>query len=518
TGGTNTGSTDTGGTNTGSTDTGGTDTGSTDNGGTDTGSTDTGGTDTGSTDNGGTDTGSTDTGGTDTGSTDTGGTSTGTTDTGGTTTGTTGGTTTGTTTGTTGGTTGGTTSGGPSTTTGGSTTPPSGQVWPSVGAVLASGQLQGGDRIFLMDGYHGAISFQGMRFSTPIVVAPVAGEVAHVDSILIRGSSNIVFQGLKVWATSANAGTGPLIRSYGDTSDLAFTDLDVRGVSSSANYMQWAQTDWQNYKRDGLMIDGDSVTIARNRLTGIFHGIKSVASNTLMEENIIDGFAGDGMRANGDNSIVRKNKVQNCFAISANHMDGFQSFSTGSGGKVGTGTVKNLTVEDNKIFEWTSTSTNPLRCKLQGISMFDGMYDGIVIRNNVISTRAYHGISINGAINTLVVNNTVVDANGANAKWPWIRLSPHKNGTPSQNTTFANNLVNGNKVTADTSRNIVSANNVIVINAASEFSSVAQQDFSLKSTAKAANAGLAKYAPQLDIIGTARPLGKAPDAGAYENF
>jgi hypothetical protein len=357
-----------------------------------------------------------------------------------------------------------------------------------------------------------------MQFSSPVVIAPVTGNVAHVDSITVRGSSNIVIQGLKVWATSANAGTGALVRSYGDTSDLAFTDLDVRGVSSSANYMQWSQTDWQNYKRDGLLIDGNKVTVARNRLTGIFHGIKSVATNYLMEENIIDGFAGDGLRANGDNSIVRRNKVQNCFAVSANHMDGFQSFSRGSDGRVGTGTVRNLTVEDNKIFEWASSVSNPLRCKLQGISMFDGMYDGVVIRNNIVSSRAYHGITINGAINTMIANTTVINADGVAGNWPWIRLSPHKNGTPFHDVTVANNLVTGNKVTSDPAKNVLETNNVIVSNTTSEFTSAAQRDYTLRATAKAANAGKAAYAPPTDIVGSPRPMGKAPDAGAYENF
>ena len=368
-----------------------------------------------------------------------------------------------------------------------------------------------------MDGYHGPISVRGMQFSTPIVIAPLSGHVAHVDSIIVRNSTNVVVKGLKVWATSANAGTGALIRSYGDTSDLAFTDLDVRGVASSANYMQWTQTDWQTYKRDAFLIDGDRITVARSRVTGIFHGIKSLASNVLIEENIVDGFAGDGMRANGDNSIVRKNKVQNCFSVSANHMDGFQSFSTGPNGP-GSGTVRNLTIEGNKIFEWTSTVSNPLRCKLQGISMFDGIYDGVVVRNNIISSRAYHGITINGAMNTLVANNTVVHADGVAGNWPWIRQSRHKSGTPSQNVIFANNLVNGDKVTPDASRNVLSVNNIIVTNSGTEFTSVAQQDFTLKSTAKAANAAQAKYAPPTDIIGTPRPLGKAPDAGAFESY
>lgn len=394
-----------------------------------------------------------------------------------------------------------------------------GKTWPSVGNLLASGQVKGGDRIFLLDGYHGPISIKGYRFSSPVVIAPMSGAVAHADSITVRDSSNIVFQGLKVWATSANAGTGALIRSYPDTSNLAFVDLDVRAVSDSGNYLQWTQSEWLANQRNGLYIDGNSMTIARNRVTGIYHGIQSLADNALVEDNIVDGFSGDGMRANGDDTIVRGNRVQNCFQINGNHADGFQSFSVGSNGKPGTGTVRNMTIENNKIIEWVANTSNPLRCKLQGLSMFDGMYDGFTIRNNLIVSRAYHGITMNGALNSVIVNNTVVNINGTSDNWPWIRLSPHKNGTPSQNVMVANNLVNGNKVSTNAQRGILETNNVIVRNHASQFVDFKGLDFRLSSSqAAGVDAGDPQYAPPRDLTGASRPQGKAPDAGAYESF
>jgi hypothetical protein len=52
--------------------------------------------------------------------------------------------------------------------------------WKSLGVLLSSGQVKGGDRIFLMDGYHGPITFRGMAFSSTVVVAPMPGQTAHV--------------------------------------------------------------------------------------------------------------------------------------------------------------------------------------------------------------------------------------------------------------------------------------------------------------------------------------------------
>ncbi|MDI3338675.1 choice-of-anchor Q domain-containing protein [Defluviimonas aestuarii] len=369
----------------------------------------------------------------------------------------------------------------------------------------------------MMSGYHGRLAIVGQKFSAPVVIAPAPGEVAHVNSIMIRDSKNFVIQGLKVWATSANAGTGAMIRSYSDSSDLAFADLDVRSVSSAGDYLQWSATDWGNNRRNGMLIAGDRVTIARNRVTGIYHGIDNSATNSLMEQNIVDGFAGDGMRSNGNNSIVRRNKVQNCVQIDGNHSDGFQAFSLGPNGP-GSGTLSDLTIEDNKIFEWVASSTSPIKCTLQGIAMFDGMYDRAIIRNNVIAVSNYHGLTVAGALNTIVANNTVVHPSGVAGKRPWIKISNHKNGTPPQNVTVANNMANNYHVTSDPSRNILGTNNLIVSNAANEFVSFAAQNFKLKSTSQGVDAGNSHYAPSDDIVGTSRPLGKAPDAGAYENF
>ncbi|WP_181366476.1 right-handed parallel beta-helix repeat-containing protein [Albidovulum aquaemixtae] len=400
-----------------------------------------------------------------------------------------------------------------------STNPPAaGQTFANFNALAQSGQLSGGDRVFLLDGYHGPLSVTDLKVSSPITIATMPGETAHVDSITVRNSSNFVFKDLKVWATSPNAGTGALVRSYATSSNLAFIDLDVRSVANAGNYAQWTGTDWKNNQRIGFQVEGNANTVARNRVTGLFHGILALGANALVEENIVDGFGGDGMRALGDNSVVRRNKVQNCFQWNSNHADAFQSFSRGANGKTGTGVVKNLTIEGNKFFEWTLASTNPLRCKLQGIGMFDGMFDGITIRNNVISSRAYHGITIAGALNTKVVNNTVVNSGGTAPGYPWIRIAAHKNGTTSQNTTVANNMASGIKVNPDTTRKIVETNNFVVKNAAAEFVSPGQHNFALQSSSKGVDAGAPGLAPTVDIAGAKRPKGKAPDAGAYESF
>lgn len=430
----------------------------------------------------------------------------------------------------------GTTSGGTGTTAPGTTTPTTGsgpltappsttgaavpagaQLWANFDALMKSGRVTGGDRIFLLDGYHGQLVVRDMKLASTVTVAPAAGAVAHADSILVMNSSNVHFQGLKVWPRSVVATNMALVRSYANTSNVAFTDLDVRGIATAGNFAGWTAAEWTSYKRDGIMIEGANSAAARNRITGIFHGVIGSGPNALIEKNIVDGFSGDGLRALGDGSTVRGNKVQNCRQINGNHADGFQSWSRGPTGTPGTGTVRNVTIEDNKFFEYVGTRS-PIACKLQGISMFDGLYENFVIRNNVVSTTAYHGISMAGARSSQIMNNTVVHAGGLAGQFPWIRISSTKTGLPSQNVTVANNLVTSNKVTSDPTNKIVQTNNITITNASAEFMSLANRDFALRSGSKAIDAGAPTLAPKDDIAGTARPKGKAPDAGAYENF
>jgi Right handed beta helix region len=388
--------------------------------------------------------------------------------------------------------------------------------WKSVGALLASGKVKAGDRIFLNAGYHGPLVIRGHKFTAPVLIAPAPGVVAHVDSILIDASANFVFKDLKVWPSGLNPTNTQIIRSYTTSSDLAFTGLDVRSVPDAPGYMSWSATTWKANKRSGFFLQGNRVTVQNSRVTGVFHGILLSGASSLIEGNVVDGFSADGMRAIGDNSIVRNNRVQNCISIDGTHKDGFQSFSSGPNGP-GSGVLKNLVIENNKIIEWASQQTNPLRCRLQGIGMFDGMYDGLRIENNIIVVSAYHGINVSGALNADIRQNTVVNPNGLAGKHPWVRVAAHKNGTPSRNVDLANNFATNITSVTNTANNVIVTNNVRAGAATTEFVGFATQNYALKSTSKAIDAGTATQMTAKDIAGVARFKGKGPDAGAFES-
>lgn len=398
------------------------------------------------------------------------------------------------------------------------TPPSSSNTYKSLAALDAAGVLTSGDHVYLQDGYHGDLVINGMHFTSDVTIEPAPGATAQVDTIDVRDASHLVIKGLKAWPLVPDPNAVAVVRTYADASDITFANLDVRSLPTAVNFVQWNLAAWNTNKISGFLMDGTRITATGNRVTGVYHGVQSFGAYGLIENNIVDGFAADGMRAMGDNSVVRGNKVQNCFQIDSNHADGFQSWSRGANGAPGAGTLHNLRIERNKILEWTLKATNPLRCHLQGIGMFDGIYEDVTIANNVIAVGAYHGIAVAGANRLLITQNTVAEIDGKIVNYPWIKVNKDKSGTPPTNVTVANNSTASLQVFANTTRNIVVSNNTVVKAPAREYASIAAQDFDLLPGAISANAGTKTYATPADIAGAARPKGVAPDAGAYENY
>lgn len=391
-----------------------------------------------------------------------------------------------------------------------------GTTWNSVAEVIKSGQVKGGDRILLMGGYYGALNIMNAQFTSPVTIQAVPGQVAHAETMTVRASSNLIIRDLKVWALTENHPVNIVVRAYGNTSNITFDNMDVRAYKDSANYMTWNQAKWKANQRSGFFIEGANVTVQNSRVTGIYHAIQTLGPNDAILNNVIDGFSGDGMRALGDNSLVQGNKLQNCFQINTNHADGFQSFSRNPvTKKAGTGVVAGLKLIGNKIVEWNSAATNPLRCKLQGIGMFDGMYDDLTIQNNLIVSSHYHGITVTGTRRAVISNNTVVNTNGGTSKYPWIKVFNHKTGTKSANVTISNNITSQVGPLPNGMVSGVVANNLVPV-WSRDFAAPRSMDFSLTTGSPAGDAGDAKYAPKDDILRAPRPKGKAPDIGAYE--
>ncbi len=233
-----------------------------------------------------------------------------------------------------------------------------------------------------------------------------------------------------------------------------------------------------------------------------------------IQRNLIDGFSADGLRGLGDYGLFEYNRVQNDTIGDPdddNHDDGFQSWSVGADGQVGTGEVTGVTLRGN-VFINATDPHNPLRNSMQGIGCFDGFFVDWVVENNVVITDHWHGISFYGMRDSRIVNNSVIDLADGQPGPPWIMVTAHKDGRPSENVVVRNNLstdysLDGNNISDD--------HNLLIDDAAALF--VAPPfDLHLIAGAAAIDAGSAGLAPAADADGVSRPQGAGFDLGAYE--
>jgi len=101
--------------------------------------------------------------------------------------------------------------------------------------------------------------------------------------------------------------------------------------------------------------------------------------------------------------------------------------------------VTGVTIRGNMIINYVDPD-QPFRGTVQGIGCFDGMFEDWLIEHNVIVVDTWHGITLRGAVNCTIRNNTICDRNSSRPGPPWIRLDHHKNGTPSRDNVVTCNL------------------------------------------------------------------------------
>jgi hypothetical protein len=367
-----------------------------------------------------------------------------------------------------------------------------------------------GDTILLMDGYYGGQKFADIDFDGPVTIRSMNAKKARFDWLEVRGK-NLVVQNISVWANYSALASRTLVLS--SASDVVFEGLDVRGGqdATTSSYPTWTSEEWNKRKVHGLVARGSRTIVKNSTFTGMNFGIQLLGANSQALNNTVQGFSGDGMRALGINNTVRGNRIVDCVQVDSNHADGFQAWRTSGEALVG------LVLEQNVILEWANTKTSPVRCKLQGIALFDGFYDNFSITNNVVSVRAYHGIIVSGGRKGVIANNTIVNATGNPASYPWLNVAMRKGGVyPSVDVVVSNNLAMSFRNISQPENRVVSSANSVIQYPAQIFQDVLKLDYTLKSSSGFIDTGNSNGAPTVDVRNYRRPAGSGPDRGAYE--
>jgi hypothetical protein len=392
----------------------------------------------------------------------------------------------------------------------------------SVQAAFGSGRVQDGDRLLLTPGFHGAVGISAPEYAIGVTIEgpPLARGRAWVTNLRVHAGAGLTIRRILVMpdpdGAEKPASWGPaLVRVEDAAHRITLENLEVRSAPDGALVGRRRADQWVGHTWSGIDFGAGGKNVARgNLLRGVVHGIVSWGVGDVVEGNVIDGFTGDGLRGLGDSSVFRANRVRNCYKVDDNHDDGFQSWTRGSGeggrrGSVGAGVVRGVTVSGNRIEEWSRPEDHPLRCTLQGIGLFDGFYEDWTIENNIIAVSHWHGITMLGARNGRVVNNTVINVRPeVGGGRPWIMVTAHKDGRPSFGVDVRNNIAPAYKL-----EGAEWGNNIVLRFPRALFSDV--RGLVPNPDGRAAGAADPAWQPPTDIDGRPRPA-SGGDAGAIQ--
>jgi len=381
--------------------------------------------------------------------------------------------------------------------------------WSTLEAVFKAGKVfLPGDIIYLMTGHHGYPTITGNN-PDYVTVRPWTNEKPTLRAINLSFAKKWKLYGLTVSPETAPLFSKQTLISV--SSNSSYNIIDSCFIYSVMNITAWTESDWLDKACNGISVSGIKNIIRKNRMQNVNFALQVSGDSCLAEDNIIENFMSDGIRGLGDYCTYQYNQVKNCFKINDNHDDGFQSWSVGPDG-VGTGTVYGVILRGNIFISYTDPG-QPYKATFQGIGCFDGMFEDWIVENNVVITDMWHGLSLYGAVNCKIVNNTVVK-NPINAftMTPWIGIYNHKNGTASTENIIRNNIASSyNNMYGSTVDH-----NATTTDYAAYFTDYSSFDLHLKQGSPAIDAGSPEDAPGLDLEKNPRPSGNGFDLGAYE--
>lgn len=339
----------------------------------------------------------------------------------------------------------------------------------SLVAVNPRGPIGPGDVLMLMSGDHGSLIIQNNYNPDFITVMAAPGQKPVVDRLSLVSSGKWLFQGITFQSEApagnkavnglVNVGSGDWL---GSTSDVIF---DSNTFAASNDTSSWSASEWMSRPYNySLFIapTASCVAATNNHFYNIMNGIQLAGSNLLAKGNLIEKMSNDGIDMMASNVLISGNTIRdgvNNAATSPLHADGIQGWSLTVNGQP---VVNKNVVVDSNVMTKTGDATLSY---MQGISIFDGKWDGLTISNNIVVSNDYQGIALYGGTNVKIVNNTVIASDASHGTW--IMATKGKGGINASNVLVRNNIspvlqITSSGVTAD--HNIVASNMVIMSN------------------------------------------------------
>lgn len=394
--------------------------------------------------------------------------------------------------------------------------------YPSISAALQAAKPD--DTIALVTGDYGELSLKGSNRSGFITIAAAQGQSPRFTKIRITGASRWRLTGLTVSGFAATT-EGTLV-AISASDNIVF---DNNALHSQPGTMAWnryvpGSPDTPSHgisARQSFCISIQDNNI-RNIFTGVDFGGDQQNNNGkffLVSGNTINNFAGDGIDHYGSHVRILNNRITDAHNLCDNkcvHSDGIQGWVYNRLPMVNT----DIAVDSNTIIAQTRPDLASPTTTLQGITIFDGKWDGVKITNNLVIVNAWHGITLNRVNNGAIINNTVAPVNTGNMK-PWIMSNRGRDDPTFGNVIIRNNIWWGKSgpPPATPTPGIIGDHNVTLPGASFTEAFVKfdldRFDFDMRPSRRSPliGAGSRDGAPAADIEG--RPRTGAIDVGAY---
>lgn len=313
---------------------------------------------------------------------------------------------------------------------------------PVVGGAVAKdvseidAQLKAGKtKVLVRKGALGALLLTGLALPAAATIQPEDPTDPAVFSRIISGKSkNITVDGFKVIPTAGmqKPKSPQFLVSIDPTcSDMVLRGLTIVGRDDATDCMSWLLADWNAWAWSGIDLDGTRNLAISNKIFGVNFGMRTLGPDNEFFANRILGLSADALRPNGDHCTVRGNRFSDFVLIDANHPDAIQPFGKYTAASKTYAPLDGSIIEDNDLIEWTVTPNNPLRAKMQGIGVHNGLFKNASIRNNRIRTSSYTGIKVNNGENVAVEDNYCGNVDGKAMDCG--RIEIHGSGTVLRN-------------------------------------------------------------------------------------